>query len=101
VDAGLASYHIHKVLSSCDQGIEVMREHQQSLFDLGLVTLQPSLSNNAAHPGDWELFKMEQTVLKVAAEQDCSRGVLYFLAVPLSEGKWMLRFVFDILKPCC
>ena len=39
--------------------------------------------------GNWDLLQMEQRLLKLAAEQ--SRGVLYFLAVPMNDGRWVLR----------
>jgi hypothetical protein len=42
-----------------------------------------------ARKTNWDLFRMEHNMLKVAVEG--SRGVLYFLAVPLPDGKWVLR----------
>ena len=74
--------------------MKVIKAHQNSLFETGIVTLQPALSNNPAHPGNWELFRLEQTLLKVAAE--CSRGVVYCLAVPLTDDQWVLRWVIVV-----
>lgn len=88
--AGQACSKVSLQLRKCTRGMDFVRDHQLSLFTRGLLTLQPALSNNPTEPGNWELLKLEQTLLKLSA--DCSRGVLYWLAVPNLEGKWVLRW---------
>jgi hypothetical protein len=44
IAGGCLSTHIHRTLLTCELGMRVMKEHQRSLFDQGILTLQPALT---------------------------------------------------------
>ena len=70
-------------------GMLFLKKHERSLFEEKLLTLQRSLDPDTTKvEGDWDVLKMEQSVLKVAPN---ARGVVYFLAVPYENGRYVLR----------
>ena len=55
---------------------------------------------------DFLLVKLEQTLLQMASMPDVSKGVIFFVVIPLEEDFWMLRYnlyksVLLILSPIC